>query len=289
MDCSSIVLAKNFDIRHVRLGSLRALDNGGKIVYVNYKGKPLVMQTPKLKAPFGVSNWEGKFSIDLSLNGHDGSNESVTAFFNALSALDEFLLEEGMQNGMAWFKRKLPNKEVVDALYTRNVKFPKDKSTGEITDKYPPTFKLSLPHREGKFQCEAYDVTRNRIELSDIELKGGKVTAIAQCLGIWVAGGKFGCTWKVVQLRCEPQEAINGYAFRDIEGEVDGGAAADADDISDGEEEEAEGSAKSKAKAGSKSGAARTTQVETSDEEGDDAEDGDDDEDDALERVGAKK
>jgi hypothetical protein len=28
----SIVLAKNFDIRHVRLGNLRALDNGGKIV-----------------------------------------------------------------------------------------------------------------------------------------------------------------------------------------------------------------------------------------------------------------
>lgn len=231
----SIIQAKEFDIKHVRLGKLRTLDNGGKIVYVEYKGKPLLVQTPKLKAPFGLSNWEGKYSIDLSLAGYDGSNESAAAFFKALSALDDFMLEEGMQNGMAWFKRKMPNKDVVDALYTRNVKFAKDKNTGEITDKYPPTFKIAVPHRDGQFQCDVFDVKREKVNLAEVEAKGAKVSAIAQCLGIWVAGGKFGCSWKVVQLRIEPQAGINGYAFRDLD---DGEGLDVGSDIDDHDHEQ---------------------------------------------------
>jgi Family of unknown function (DUF5871) len=255
----SVILAKDFDIKNVRLGNLRTLDNGGKIVYVNYKGKPLIIQTPKLKAPFGLSNWEGKYSIDLSLSGYDGSNESAATFFRALTALDESMLDEGMANGMAWFKRKMPSKDVVDALYTRNVKFSKDKNTGEITDKYPPTFKVALPFRDGKFQCDVYDGSRNKIELGDIEVKGAKVTAIAQCLGLWVAGGKFGCSWKVVQLRVEPPEAINGYAFRDLD-EALGDAESDIDD-------EACAHAPT---SGRTNKIADPTHIDTSDDEGDD-------------------
>jgi hypothetical protein len=239
---NSVILAKDFDIKHIKLGALRTLDNGGKVVYVNYKGSPLIIQTPKLKAPFGLSNWEGKYSVDLSLSGYDGSIEGVTTFFNVLSQLDEQMLEQGMANGMAWFKRKMASTDVVDALYTRNVKFPKDRNTGEITDKYPPTFKLSIPTRDGKFQVDAYDVKKEKIDISSVELKGAKITALAQCLGLWVAGGKFGCSWKVIQLRVEPLESIQGYAFHDMdesqkeESDIDGNDD-DADEADDKEEQ----------------------------------------------------
>ncbi len=222
-------MAKDFDIKHVRLGTLKTLDNGGKIVYINYKGKPLILQTPKLKSPFGLSNWEGKYSIDMSLAGYDGTNENVTSFYKALSAIDDLLMEEGMQNGMAWFKRKISSKDVVDALYTRNVKFSKDKATGEFTDKYPPTFKVAIPRRDDAFQCDVYDASRNKIDLNNVEVKGAKVTVLAQCLGVWLAGGKFGCSWKVIQLRVEPQESIHGYAFRDIGDDVNVASDSDID------------------------------------------------------------
>jgi hypothetical protein len=279
----TVIMAKDFDIKHIKLGSLRTLDNGGKVVYVNYKDRPLILQTPKLKAPFGLSNWEGKYSLDLSLAGYDGSVENTTTFFNVLSQLDEFMLEQGLANGMSWFKRKMASKDVVDALYTRNVKFPKDRTTGEITDKYPPTFKLSLPTRDGKFQCDAYDVKREKVDLSAIELKGGKITALAQCLGLWVAGGKFGCSWKVIQLRVEPQEALTGYAFRDLD---DGhNEESDIDDIDPvpaapvKAEVKAEVKTEVKTEVKAEPKATPTSKIETSDEEDGDEDDEDEDED----------
>jgi hypothetical protein len=72
------------------------------------------------------------------------------------------------------------------------IKHAKDKDTCEPTDKYPPTFKMNLPFCDGKFACEVYDDKRNLIDLNDIQTKGARVTALIQCTGIWLAGGKFG-------------------------------------------------------------------------------------------------
>ena len=260
-----IILAKQFDIKALSLGNLRTLDNGGKMVYLNYRGQPLSVQTPELKAPFGISNWEGtKYTLDVSLAGHDGSKPGVSKFFQLLSSLDEFMIEQGMANSMSWFKKRLTSPDVVDALYTRNVKFPKDRTTGEITDKYPPTFKMSLPYRDGRFVCEAYDGSQERLDLSTLDLKGAKVAAIIQCLGVWVAGGKFGCSWKVVQLRVVLPASINGYAFRQIED----AEAADPSDLD-------EPSPRHRAKEA-------VTSVETDEEDGEAGDEENDDEQEAA-------
>ena len=280
-----VILAKDFNIANVGIGSVRTLDNGGKIVYLNYKSNKLFLQTPKLKAPFGLSNWEGKYSLDLSLSGYDGSVESVKTFYTALATLDEYMLDQGMQNGMAWFKRKMASTEVVDALYSRNVKFAKDKATGEVTDKYPPTFKLSLPFRDGKFACDVYDVKRNPLDLSSVELKGAKITAIAQCTGVWLAGGKFGCSWKVVQLLVEPQETIKGYAFKDIEDSANAGES----DIEDEFQEASDAGAGANGGTSAVADACKGIKIDTSDDEdnGDELVVADDDELESVNHAGA--
>jgi hypothetical protein len=193
---------------------------------MSFNKSPLVLQTPEMIAPYGISNWNDdgkgpdKYSLDLSFKGKEG-RDSLNTFFEKMVSLDKKLVQDGVENSMTWLKKKYNSIQVVEALYTSMVKYAKDKTTGEITDKYPPTFKLKLPYVNGSFMCEVFDTKRNPMNLKQLidtgAMKGAKVTAIIQCLGIWVAGGKYGCSWKVLQMRVSPPQTIKGYAFKDLE------------------------------------------------------------------------
>lgn len=217
----SILLPKNFDINKISYGSVKTLDNGGRTIYVSYEGRPLTFQTPEMVAPFGITKWASdgklpdKYTLELSFKGRD-DKPSLSKFYEVLDSLDNKIVQDAFDNSTNWLKKKYNSLEVVHALYTPMIKHPKDKSTGEITDKYPPTFRATLPQKEGSFLCEVYDKNRNRIDLGAMEnTKGAKMTAIIQCLGIWIAGSKLGCNWKIQQLMVSPQNAIKGFAFTD--------------------------------------------------------------------------
>lgn len=219
---STITLAKEFDINNVSFSDVRMLDNGGKVVYVSYNKAPLILQTPQMVAPFGMSQWDNegknntKYTIDLSFKAMD-KNPSMQAFYNSLESIDAKLVKDGFKNQQTWFKgKKYNSEEIVEALYTPLIRHAKDRQTGEITDKYPPTFKLTVPYKDGKFTCEAFDDSRNPVDIANVETKGSKVTAIIQCMGLWFAGGKFGSTWRIVQMKVVPNAAIRGYAFKEV-------------------------------------------------------------------------
>jgi hypothetical protein len=222
----SIILPTNLNVSAVTYSAPRTLDNGGRAIYMSFNKSPLVLQTPEMIAPYGISNWNDdgkgpdKYSLDLSFKGKEG-RDSLNTFFEKMVSLDKKLVQDGVENSMTWLKKKYNSIQVVEALYTSMVKYAKDKTTGEITDKYPPTFKLKLPYVNGSFMCEVFDTKRNPMNLKQLidtgAMKGAKVTAIIQCLGIWVAGGKYGCSWKVLQMRVSPPQTIKGYAFKDLE------------------------------------------------------------------------
>lgn len=238
---SNIVLARDFDVSKFAYGNIRSQDTGGKMINVSYDRNPLILQTPEMSLPFGLSHWSGgdgrnagpeKYSLDLSFRGIEAS-EKLQQFLSVLKQLDRRLVNDALENSPIWFKKKYTSAEVVEALFTPLVRVAKDRQTGEPTDRYPPTFKVSLPFRENAFQCEVFDTKRNRISLLEQETKGAKVTAIIQCVGVWIAGGKFGCTWKALQLRVCPPAAIKGYAFREVED--DSMIESDVDDDDDDE------------------------------------------------------
>lgn len=221
----SIMLPSKFDVSCVHYGTPRTNDNGGKTIYMSFNKGPIVLQTPEMFAPFGKQKWENdkgatKWTLDLSFKGMD-TREQLQSFYEKMNELDDKLIDDGVQNAFEWLKKKGASRDVVKALYTRLVRHPVDKNTGEVTDKYPPTFKLTLPYKDGAYQCEVYDNTRKLVDLAALETKGARVTAIIQCLGIWVAAGKYGCTWKVLQMRVIPPQSIRGYAFKEVEEAVD--------------------------------------------------------------------
>jgi hypothetical protein len=215
---NNITLVKDFDISKLSYNDVRNLDTGGKVVYVSYNKAPLVLQTPMMYAPFGLQKWtndgKDKYTLNLSFRGMDNS-KSMSTFHQMLKDFDTKFVNDGFANQGTWFKgKKLNSIEVVDALYTPLITPAKDKNTGEVTDKYPSTFKVTVPMKDGKFACEVYDENQNPADLLTMNTKGARVSALIQFAGLWFAGGKFGSSWRVVQLLVKPNQTIRGFAFQ---------------------------------------------------------------------------
>jgi hypothetical protein len=217
MDSSSspaVVLPNEFDASKLTYNPPRKLDNGGKVIYISYSGNKLLLQTPEMVAPFGMNKWDNdgkgpvKYSLDLSFQGKE-NREVLNKFYEGLQAMDKKLLHDGMVNSESWLNKKIKSLDAAEALYTEIVKKPKDA-------KYSPTVKVTLPHDGSSFTFPVYDAQRNKVDLSSIETKRARVSVIVQCVGIWVAGSKFGCSWKVIQMKITPPAALKGYAFREI-------------------------------------------------------------------------
>jgi hypothetical protein len=249
------------DVSKVEFGPVTLLKSGGKAVNLRYEGRNVMMETPSLSVPYGVNIYDKngpdklKYSVDLSLRGAD-EDEQVRNLQNFLEAFDERMIDAGVENAAKWFKMSNPSREVIKAFYTPLIKMPGLDAQGNPKP-YPPTFKLSLRKKKDSdaFETDFYDGTSKPLTqfskdtpVDQIISKRGQVAAIIQCTGIWFAGGKFGTTWKAVQMRVDSKpEQISGPAFKsdapDIRAFVakDLGKKREAPVVeSDGEEEDEE-------------------------------------------------
>lgn len=226
------MLANEMDVSKVSLSSLRTLDNGGKMIYLNYGagGSPIYLQTPEVDIPFDVSYFpdsetSGKHAIKVSLKGME-TNASVRNFHDKINELDNFLKETALKNSLPWFKKAKMSMDTIENLYTPMIKVSVDPETGEPNGKYPPQFTFKVVKRDNKYQCMVYDEnkkvfdinkeTDEPVDLSNILTKGAKVKAVLRCNGIWLANGKFGCTWKAEQVRVKVNETgLDAFAIRD--------------------------------------------------------------------------
>ena len=210
------ITAADFDISKVKFGTAKNLDNGGKIIPISYNDGQFIVQTPKLSCPYGVSVWENsdKHSVEVSFGKHE-ENSDLGAFFSMAQELNKLILNEALDKSNAWFKKKHTQIEVIEALYTSLIKYSKDKTTGEISHAYPPTFKIGLPKSpDGNWRFQAYSAERELVDFGAINLKGGEMIALIQCTGVWVAGGKCGCTWNAVQVKVFPNgKSLPPFAF----------------------------------------------------------------------------
>ena len=215
---SSITLTKNLDVSKVTYDEPKKLDNGGKMIYVSFKKSPLRIQTPQCYVPFGINVYKNDDSgteahtMELSFDGKE-TKPNLMDFYEKMKALDNLNIEKGFEYQQSWFRKKYPNQEVIEALYTTMIKYPKDKN-GEITTQWPPTFKFKLPFVNGQYKFEMYDKTNQKIDPKSVQTKGARAVAILKCNGIWLAGGKFGMSWKAEQIQIVPPNKIEGFCIR---------------------------------------------------------------------------
>lgn len=220
---STVVLSRTFATSNVTFSQIKVMDSGAKQAYVNYEGGKFLFQTPALTIPYGMSTFDKagpiKYSIDLSLRGYDEAGSKTKEFYDALHALDEYMIEQGVKNSKAWFKSDL-KPDIVRAFYTPIVRWGKDKD-GNVKP-YPPTVKLSLKKNGESFDVKMFDgqvkppTEYEGVPVEDLLVKGAILRAVMQCTGIWFAGGKFGLSWKAAQIVMDKvPEGVRGYAFVD--------------------------------------------------------------------------
>jgi len=228
---SATVFPKDFKPSNVTIAPIKVMDSGAKQAYVNYEGHSLIMQISGLSVPYGMSVFDKagpiKYSVDLSLKGYDGDNVKVRQIYDAFNALDEYMIDMGVKFSKQWFKSEL-SREIIKAFYTPSVRFSKD-AEGNVKP-YPPTLKIQLKQRDGKFETAVYDEKKrplSDIPLEDILVKGATISSLIQCTGVWFAGSKFGLSWKAIQIKADHlPESIRGFAFRDEDESASSSAAS---------------------------------------------------------------
>lgn len=206
--------------------AVKSLPSGAKLIYLNHNGGQLFVQTPEMNIPFDSGTYyaendnSGKYSIKVAMDDLS-SNPEMKEFHDMLEQLDEKIMNDGIENSFAWFKKKNPNEAVIRELYTPMVKVSVDRETGEPNGKWAPQMQFKIVKRDGKVLCDCYDSSKNlmttsgedAVDLETMFKKGTKVKMILKCNGLWVASGKFGCTWKAEQIRINAPNGISGYAF----------------------------------------------------------------------------
>ena len=236
----NIVLPSTFNSKaKMTVSAPKVLSSGAKQAYLNYEGERLVMQTAvNMAAPFGL-NVADKFgppeySVNLSFRGQE-QNPEIKQFMDAIAAIDDYMINEGVRNSKAWFKDTL-GREVVKAFYTSSLKYSKDKD-GNVLD-YPPTIRLKLRKFGEEFETKFYDndgTPHKGIPVEDLLVKGVQMTAIIECAGVWFSGSKYGLTWRAKQFALPKSgNKISGFAFKGLRPQAPQARAEDA------EEEEAE-------------------------------------------------
>jgi len=182
------------------------------------------ISTP-LMLTWGVNSFTddktGKTTYDMSLQfpTNEYANDDTRAFLENMKALEERIKADAIANSKEWFGKTKMRADVIEALWTPMLKYPKDKDSGEFDMTRSPTLRIKMPVWEGEWKCELYDMDRtqifpdsdvpNRTPL-DIINKGANIATVIQCGGIWFANGKFGITWKLFQGVVKPKATLRG-------------------------------------------------------------------------------
>ena len=233
MKASNVVLSK------ISLSTPKTLDNGGKMIFLNYDGgmSPLFLQTPEVEIPFDPSYYSdsdtsGKYQIKFSLKNME-DNPDIKAFHDKIQSLDELLKQKAIDNSVPWFKKKTMTLDTIDSLSSPMIKVSIDAETGEPNGKYPPSFGFKVVKKDNKVLCTLYDKQKNvfdvnketdsPVDILNVLRKGSKIKAVLKCNGVWLANGKFGCTWRAEQVRATiPEGGLKDFAIQtDSEDEGD--------------------------------------------------------------------
>jgi hypothetical protein len=225
------VLPSQFDASKLSFGEMKTLQSGAKSVSMSYAGGPLILQLSNVDLPYGLNADDKfgpvKYSVNLSLNGYD-SKPKTKEIFDMLEAVDDRVTTECVDKN--WLRKPGMTQQILKQmkLYKPTVKFSEDANTG-ARKPYPPTVKVSLRQRNGKFETTFYDTDKKEIKdvpIEDLIVKRMTVSALVECTGVWVSSVGCGLSWKLTQLKVVSRpDGLRGYGFQDEDGD-DGEEAA---------------------------------------------------------------
>lgn len=220
-----IVAGVTLDSEHIGFQQPKVNQAGGKNVRLTHKGRgsALYVSTP-LMLTWGVNEYvdekSGKKSYDLSLQfpNPQYANEQTDQFLENMKALEARMKDEAVARSKEWFNKAKMSADVVDALWTPMLRYPKDRETLETDYTRAPSLRVKLPFWDNEFSTEIYDMDGNVVfpcaeathTPPELVTKGCQLAAVIQSGGIWFANGKFGTTWRLFQAMIKPRATLRG-------------------------------------------------------------------------------
>ena len=216
MATNNITLTKNLDYDNLAFSEVKKNSMGGNMVYMQYNNKKLMIQTPEMAAPFGLSTFTDdksgavKYSIDVSFRDVD-TNPKIKDFYDKMVAFDECVLKSAVENSKAWFGKQM-SMEVVKELYKNTVK------PSNQPEKYAPTMKFKI-RDIGK--VAAYDEDQEAINPEMGITKGSKIRTILDASSVWFVNKQFGVSWNLIQIQVKKPQVVEGFAMQNEDSEDD--------------------------------------------------------------------
>ena len=217
--------AADISVNSITFSAPKTTGNGGKAIYVNYNDKPLLVQTPEMHAPFGMSVWQddagSKFSTELSFRDAE-SNPDIAAFHSFISDLETLVKAESATS--AWFK--------TSATYTSILR--------QNNAQYPANMKFTVPSADGRINIPIINAdTDEEMEISENNIgvfKGSKMSIIASCTGVWNHGTRFGISFRALKILLRPNMYVKAYSLADGDDEPGAATATATAEESGGDE-----------------------------------------------------
>ena len=225
MSSEQIVSVSNYSAASdISYAKAKINPSGGKnIAIMNGKVRKNTMLSTPLMLTWGMSEFNddktGKRSFELSLQFPNAEypDRDGEVFLEKMKEFETKVKADAVTNAKDWFGKPKMSAEVVDALWTPMLKYPKNKESGEFDYARAPTLRVKVPYWDGDWKVELYDMEQRQLWPSEdldspVELipKLTKVACVIQCGGIWFANGKFGVTWKLFQAVVKPPTSLRG-------------------------------------------------------------------------------
>jgi len=236
---SDALKPQHIDLSKITFGEIVTNKHGGKSCRVQLDGRDLMIETPRMKLPYGISvNIEKdtsgkpiqgknpKYNLDLSFAGFElndqgePADKAVRELFEKMEGLHNLLIKAVHKNAESWLGLSECNEAIAKAFVRDTIKYSKDKITKKINNKYAPTLRGKLAFWDNKFSALAYDENKQLIpDLKSALVARGEARTILKLEGVNIAQGKCGFSFKIIQIRVYRPVGLPAYAFVDDDDE----------------------------------------------------------------------
>lgn len=244
----SVIKANTLDLSKVTFSDVKVDNHGRKMVYVNYTGGKILVQTPRMYVPNGIKRWRKKdavdnkddsFEMELSFGGEDKTDKNsmeIKEFHSKLEDFDNIVKQQIMNKSKEWLgKSKISMDSIEEAFYAPMVRVPTDKD-GNVLE-YPSRVRVKLDRERnaddsfsGRFLSSKrfrtpvlmFDENKNPMDLDESNFenvvpKGSQVVAVLELVYLSIST-KVSAKWKLVQAKVHKnQQTITSYAMIDDE------------------------------------------------------------------------
>ena len=174
-------------------GNTHTTSSGIKIQDLAYKNQKLMIQTPKMFTPFGISKQyksEDKFEITLQLEENNALHEQFQRMLKAIEAsVVEYIF----------------NHQEILGITGKSFEIIADKLSSCIkqSEKYGKSIGPKVETKDGVFKALIFD--SSQIEVTEVAKKSFNYVLI-EIPSVWVTSGRFGLRLKCIQVQTFPCE-----------------------------------------------------------------------------------